>query len=786
MSDTSDPAAQAGQPTPQAMRATIVGLADVLDPLQPAPPVQPAGLTVGAALPSAAPGSPVEVGADLLSRAQAFVQPLLSEQRLDTGENAWSHAAGVHAILLSIGAAPSLCAAAYLVYASAYLTQPQDILEPLFGADAVAVVMHTVKLVHLQRGAQDAWSEEADGPLDAQQVERVRKMLLAFSKDLRVVLLRLASRLQTLRHYASSKQVCPRGMARQSLQVFAPLANRLGIGQIKWEMEDLAFRFLMPQAYHEIAKSLDEKRAQREADVEQVRLRVSQALRASGVEAQVQGRPKHLYSIWKKMQGKGLDLSRMFDLRAIRVIVQDVPACYAALSCLHALWQPLSEEFADYIAKPKGNGYQSLHTVLQDERGRSVEVQIRTLAMHEHAEHGVAAHWAYKEAGARGYAGVQSVGDFQARLAQARKSVLQQLLAWERDVAALDAQSHGAGARGWFDDRIYVFTPAGTIVDLPAGSTAVDFAYAVHTDLGHRCRGAKVDGSIVPLQTPLKSGESVEVISAKEGGPSLDWLNPELGYLQSARAKSKVRAWFNAVAQRETIAKGRDAVEKLLQREGKTAVKLDDLASQMGFKGAEALFEAVGKDEYSLKPIEQHLRGLGKDAATQAREPVVPRLARDDSDRSRAAHSGVLVVGVDDLMTQLARCCKPAPPDPIGGYVTRGKGVAVHRTSCSNFKQMTNVHPERVIAVAWGEQAQVGGAPFAIDITLCGHDRPGLMRDVFDALAPSRTGVSAMRSRSDQDRLVVEMTWQVSEPAKLPLLLGRVEKIAGVTKIRRK
>ena len=372
--------------------------------------------------------------------------------------------------------------------------------------------------------------------------------------------------------------------------------------------------------------------------------RVRQELAAAGIDAQVQGRPKHLYSIWKKMQGKGVDLASIYDLRALRVIVPDVRDCYAALSCVHARWRALPDQFNDYIAKPKANGYQSLHTVVLDDDGAPLEVQIRTRAMHEHAEYGVAAHWAYKEAGARGYAGISAAGGFEERVAQARKAVLRQLLAWERDHAA---QVSHDGAPG-FDDRIFVFTPQATVIELPAGATPVDFAYAVHTDLGHRCRGARVDGVMVPLNTPLTNGQTVEVTAIKEGGPSLDWLNAELGYLKSPRARAKVRAWFNARAQHETIARGRELVEKLLQREGRTALKLDELAARLGFKGADALFEVVGKDEFSLRHIETLLKP--QDAARAARR--CHRAAARQGQRRWRAGGGCRVAD-DDARTLL-------------------------------------------------------------------------------------------------------------------------------------
>ena len=722
-------------------------------------------------------------GEQLLARARAFAEPLLSHQRFDTGEHALHHADGVSAILKGIGAPPALQAVSYLVYAGEYLTPAEEVIARAFGQDVADLVGATRKLVQVQRSARDALGDQADGPLPAEQVERIRKMLLAFSRDLRVVLLRLASRLQTLRHYADTKQPCPRALARESMQVFAPLANRLGIWQIKWELEDLSFRFLQPETYKSIARMLDETRVARERSVEAARQRLQDTLRAVGIDAQVQGRPKHLYSIWKKMQGKDLPIERVFDVQALRVIVPDVHACYEALSRVHELWRPLQDEFSDYIARPKANGYQSLHTVVLDDAGRPIEIQLRTQAMHEHAESGVAAHWAYKEAGAKGYAGVQAAGDFESRVAEARKTVLRQLLAWERDLAQADATGQQGGA-GLFDDRIYVFTPEGTIIDLPLGATPVDFAYTVHTNLGHRCRGARVDGAMVPLNTPLSSGQTVEVIAAKDGGPSMDWLNPELGYVRSPRARAKVRAWFNALAQQATIAKGRDAVEKLLQRAGKTALKLDDLATQLGFRTADALFEVVGKDEYSLRNIEAVLKPA--EPTPDADQLIAQRLSKNDAAAAPAAGKGVLVVGMDSLLTQLARCCKPAPGDAIGGYVTRGKGVAVHRSDCSNLRQMAGRHPERVIPVAWGAQPTDKTGLYSVDVMVEAHDRSGLLRDVCDAFAQGKAHVSAMQSQSHRDHVTITLTVQTTDTARLAPVLAKVGQVNGVIRARRK
>ena len=728
--------------------------------------------------------------AHALDMARAFAEPLLKGRILDSGEEAWAHAVGVAQILKTLGAGPGMQAAAFLVYVGEFLQRPRETVAQAFGESYARLVELTRKLVQVQRAAREA---QVGVQGRERQTERVRKMLLAFSKDLRVVLLRLASRLQTLRWHASSKTPCDNALALESQQVFAPLANRLGIWQIKWELEDLSFRFLEPQAYRHIADLLDERRQSRELAVEFVRHQVAGVLRQAGLDSAVQGRPKHLYSIWRKMQGKSLPFEKVLDIRALRVIVAAVPDCYAALSALHQRYRPLSGEFDDYIARPKPNGYQSLHTVVLGDDDRPVEVQIRTQAMHDHAEHGVAAHWAYKEAGAKGYAGVSANADAAERMTEARKQVMRQLLAWEREFAAPATPTAPAPTS---EDRIYVLTPQYTVVELTAGATAVDFAYALHTDLGHRCRGARVDGALVPLNTPLVNGQTVDVLTAREGGPSLDWINHELGYLQSPRARAKVRAWFNAQALQHTIAKGRELVERLLQREGKTSLRLDDLAERLGFKEASALFEVVGKDEYSLKQIEALLRPAPEQPTGQD-DTVAIR-------RSRAGRSGVLVVGVESLMTTLSRCCRPAPPDSIGGFVTRGKGVAVHRTDCSNFRHVSSSSPDRVIPVDWGAaedpaagaERGVRGTPnghaplYPLDVVIEAADRQGLLRDISEVLTRERVNVTGVNTRSVKDSTGgtawMTFTLEVSDTRRLQQVLRQVTQVSGVRSARRR
>jgi GTP pyrophosphokinase len=704
-----------------------------------------------------------------LARARAFAEPLIAGETLDTGENTLAHADAVAEILKSMGGSEAMQAASYLVYASHHLNKPQDLIAKAFGENYAALAVETNKLVRVQQQARGAevTAHLVDDP--RAQTENVRKMLLAFSRDLRVVMLRLASRLQTLRYYAASKRPVQPGVAHEALNVFAPLANRLGIWQVKWEMEDLAFRFLEPETYKGVARWLDEKRVEREQYVEQLRRELEAELKSQGIAAQVHGRPKHIYSIVKKMRGKSLDFEQVLDVRALRVIVPDVKDCYAALAWVHARFSPIIEEFDDYIARPKPNGYQSLHTVVRDAAGRPIEIQIRTQAMHEHAEHGVAAHWAYKEAGHKGYAGVSASTVYDTKIA-----VLRQLLAWERDLAG--------SVEGLFEDRIYVLTPQASIVELPQGATPVDFAYSVHTSLGHRCRGARVDGAMVPLNTHLRNGQTVEIVAAKEGGPSRDWLNAELGFLASSRARAKVRAWFNEQVRHETVARGRELVERLLQREGRTALKLDDLASQLGFKSAEDLFFVVGKDEFSLRTIEVLLHPQAH--APSEDEALLARKSRPM--QAKSPKGGVLVVGVDSLMTQLAKCCKPAPPDAIGGFVTRGKGVSIHRGDCSNFREIASRSPERVIEVEWGRPKPGADAVYPVDVSVEAADRQGLLRDISEVFAKEKMNVIGVQSQSVKGTAWMTFTVEIADSQRLGKVLAVVRDVGGVRSARRR
>lgn len=724
-------------------------------------------------------------------RAVRYAEPWLVGTRARTGEHLASHCAAMVEILQRLGAdVPTQISAllAYIPEDSGAVAQREQ-LQNEFGTEINTLVQGTRSLYRIAQ----ITAKDHDTRALTDQREMKRKMLLAMAVDLRIVLIRLASRLQSLRWFASSKQPCPTDFARETMELYTPLANRLGIWQVKWEMEDLAFRFLEPETYKEIARKLEEKRVEREKFIEQVVQKLSSALEKAGVEAQVTGRPKHIYSIWNKMRNKDLDFNQLYDLRALRVIVDDERSCYTTLALVHAMWTPLPDEFDDYISRPKPNGYRSLHTVVADEAGRSFEVQIRTAEMHHFAEYGMAAHWRYKEAGRRG-------GQVAATEDEQKIAWMRQLLAWDNgeghgarqtkaNAAAEATQGEAAdraevasteatAATSSRAERIYVLTPQARVIELPRGATPIDFAYSLHTDLGHRCRGARVDGQMVPLSTQLQTGQTVEIIAAKSGGPSRDWLNTQLGFLASARSRAKVRSWFNAVELQERISQGQALVEKELQRLGKTATNLEQLAHQLGFAKADDLYVAVTKDEFSLRTIEQAFRQ--PDEADKEEQPVVSDARR--SSVTRTGRSGVLVVGVDSLMTQLARCCRPAPPDEIAGFITKGRGVSIHRRNCPSFQGLVARQPERSIEVTWGD---TGENLYPVDIHIRATERAHLLRDISEVFARLRINVVGVNTQSKRALTHVVFTAEVQNGAEIQKLLSALEEIPGVQAQRR-
>ena len=630
------------------------------------------------------------------------------------GEDLHAHAMGVKEILLFLKLDEASCLAAEHLDS----TLSKESLEKQLGQEVAQLIMgyRALKAAQLKIARQ---SSSQLGQSAQAQVEVLRKMLLAFAHDLRVVLLHLASVVQTLRWVTSQRIETPTSWAQDILDVDAALANRLGIWQLKWEMEDLAFRCLAPDTYKQIASLLDSKRVEREAFIADVMNRLQAELNQAGIKGEVQGRPKHIYSIWKKMQGKSIDFAQLYDVRAFRIMVDDVKDCYAALGIVHHIWQPIPKEFDDYIARPKPNGYQSLHTVVMDADNISFEVQVRTHEMHKQAEYGVAAHWRYKEAGKQGYAGtVSAKEEYDRRIAWAR-----QLIAWKEDAwDQLKGQE--------LDDQIYVLTPLGQVVPLQQGATPIDFAYSVHTDLGHRCRGSRVDGAMVPLDTQLKNGQTVEIISVKQGGPSLDWLNAERGYLATNRAKSKVRAWFTA-----------------------------QQAEQDGDK--------TDKDEIVAEVV----------------KPELPDIILRKS-KVKSGQSDVLVVGVDSLLTQLSRCCRPVPPDPISGFVTRGRGVSIHRQDCSTFKQLLARAPERVVVTEWGNQPE-GKSLFPVDLALMAVDRQGLLRDISEVFSRLKINVTGVKTQSRKGIASMQFTVEVPSTHGLQTAVSALLEVKGVTEARR-
>ncbi len=656
------------------------------------------------------------------------------------GEPAESHSAGVLQILQMLHLDEATLTAATNIAR----THGKESLIKLLGEESA-------KLLIGYRGLRQAQAKllREDGGLSVSgQEEMLRKMLLAFGDDLRVVLLYLASRLQTLRWITQEKLTMPTAWAQEILDIDASLANRLGIWQMKWEMEDLAFRILSPQTYRDIAKMLDAKRIEREAFIEQIVLRLKQELKTAEVDGEVLGRPKHIYSIWKKMQGKSLDFANLYDVRAFRILVADIKSCYAILGLVHNIWQPVPREFDDYIARPKPNGYQSLHTVVMDEYGTAFEIQIRTQAMHQQAEYGLAAHWRYKEGAYAGAAtppknaagnvnAARQTGTHSAAVAYERQIAwARQLISWKED--AWEQLKHHE-----IDDHIYVLTPLGKVISLEKGSSPIDFAYAVHTDLGHRCRGARVDGAMVTLDTPLQNGQTVEIISVKHGGPSRDWISPDRNYLRSQRARSRVRAWFNALDDEETAAHAK-AIDTKPELKAETKIS------------------------------------------------APPEILLRQSSRRSGQGGDVLVVGVDSLLTQLARCCRPVPPDAIAGFVTQGRGVSIHRRSCKTFRGLLERAPERVIQTAWNaeniteESKDQAKRVFPADLAVSALDRPELMREIFEVLTRQGVHVIDLRKSAKKGVAQILLTVEIKDSEALRLVQNNLEELKGVTQVRRR
>lgn len=640
-----------------------------------------------------------------------------------------------------------------------------------FGDDVAKLVEGVSKMAAISQFLSPKRNKSALG-LKKAQLENVRKMLVAMVDDVRVVLIKLAERttaIRAVKHSPPERQV---RVAREIFDIYAPLAHRLGIGHVKWELEDLSFRYLQPEAYKKIASLLAEKRIEREKYIADVLHDIGRVLEENHIKAEISGRVKHIYSIWRKMRRKNIDFYHVYDIRAIRILVPDVASCYTVLGLVHALWKHIPKEFDDYIATPKENGYRSLHTAVIASKGRILEVQIRTYQMHEEAELGVCAHWRYKE----------SPHSKVERSYEEKISWLRQVLEWneelgERHVDDLTEQLQSDSS----DERIYVFTPEGHVLDLSSGATPVDFAYHVHTEVGHRCRGAKVNGRIVPLTYTLETGQQVEILTGKEAVPSRDWLNANAGYLHTSRARAKVQHWFKQQDRDKNVIDGKALVAAEFKRLSLKNIDLDALASKLNLKSGEDLFANVGAGELKITQVVNALNNyLDMSAATE--EHALARVIRD-GDHAYGA-PGINIYGVGNLMAHIAKCCKPVPGESIVGYVTLGRGVTIHSRNCGHLEQLGKQSRDRFIQVSWGNGET---KCYPVDIHISSFDRRGLLKDITEILAKCNVNITAMNTLSNSRNSTADMkiTLEVSGIEQLSQVLAKINQLPNIIEVNR-
>ncbi len=708
--------------------------------------------------------SPGEI--DILRHALELSQPLYAGKYLSTGEPVNQHVLGAVPVLALLRVDSDTLVAGMLQFVPDYLDGYKEKLQTVFNSTVAHLVEGVARMGRIPMlGTRDNGSGTADR---GAQVEALRKMLLAMAEDIRVVIIALAGRMQTMR-YVVVNSPGRIEIAHETLDIFAPLANRLGLWQIKWELEDLSFRILEPERYKRIARLLEDTRIIREHYIALVVDKLHRELQQTGIKAEVTGRPKHIYSIHKKMKRKEVDFKEIHDARAVRILVNDVKDCYAALGVVHNLWVPIPKEFDDYIARPKGNDYRSLHTAVIGPEDKVVEVQIRTHEMHRHSEMGVAAHWRYKE-------GAKRDAKYEEKIAW-----LRQILEWKNDIEDTgELAEHFKIAL--FQDSVYVLTPQGRVIALPKGSTPIDFAYHVHTDLGHHCRGAKVDDVMVPLDYPLQNAQRVEIISSKQGGPSRDWLNPALAYLRSHRARSKVRQWFSGQEREDSLAQGRALAEKELQRHGMTALGLDKLASRFKFTKLDAFLAAVSRGDINSRQLGAILSSETEPVATTGSAATGSGLLTARKSIPQPS-GGILVAGVDKLLTALAKCCKPAPPDPIIGFVTRGRGITIHRQGCTSLSRLSEESAERLIVADWDSSK---GASYPVDIEIEALDRQGLLRDISNILSREKINVTATHTRSRDVTATMRFTLKITGLGQLNRVLVLIQNVPGVVSASRK
>lgn len=704
---------------------------------------------------------------EFLRRACEVAQQAHYGQTRASGEPFFQHSLAVATILADLHLDSETLAAAILHDVPEDTDVTLKEIEAEFGPTVAKLVDGVTKMGRIQeyRGQSEKSKKERA------QAESLRKMLLAMVDDVRVVLIKLADRTHNMRTLGSLNEDKRRRIAKETLDVFAPLANRLGIWQIKWELEDLAFRYLEPETYKTIASMIDERRINREQYISKVVEALKEELEQRGIKAEVSGRPKHIYSIWRKMKRKGVDFDQIYDVRGVRVMVNNVADCYAALGIVHTLWRPIPGEFDDYIATPKDNLYRSLHTAVIGPEGKTVEVQIRTHEMHQDAELGVASHWRYKE-------GAKSDVYFDKKVAW-----LRQLMEWKEDVA--DAAEFIDQVKAEvFQDRVHVLTPQGHVIDLPSGATPVDFAYYIHTEVGHRCRGAKVNGRIVPLNYPLKNGEQIEILTAKRGGPSRDWLNGHLGYIKTSRARSKVRQWFKRQNYDENVSQGRNILDRELHRLGIPEVNYEKLARRFNFNKVDDFLAAIGRSDINLPHIVSAITDI-----VEAAEPEEKKEWRLPAPRSTGVPTTppeVKIQGVGNLLTNLAQCCRPVPgDDTIIGYITRGRGVTIHRRDCPNVLRFNDERRERLIEVDWD---LIGNETYPVDVQIEAFDRPGLLRDITAIVANEKINMSAVNvfTKKKEHKAILLFTLEIANIDQLSRILNVIERLPNVYSAKRR
>jgi GTP pyrophosphokinase len=723
---------------------------------------------------------------ELVLRAYKVAERAHEGQKRASGEPYINHCLAVASILAEMRVPPSVVAAGLLHDTVEDTDITLDILRRDFGEEIARLVDGVTKLSQLPRVSRADQHANEDlkekeqrqiaerrGEVDPEEFveqlmrsrkkdlvsETLRKTFLAMGEDVRVVLIKLADRLHNMRTLGHMPDYKRRRIAQETLDIFAPLANRLGIWQIKWELEDLGFRYVNPEKYREITDAIASRREEREQEMEKIKVELQTILKQASIQADISARPKHIYSIYRKMVRKGIPFDMVHDIRGVRVIVPDMTACYTTLGLIHTHWRPIPGEFDDYIAAPKDNFYRSLHTAVNYTDGKTIEIQIRTPEMDQNAEFGIAAHWRYKE-------GAPRDDDYERRIIWLRS-----LMEWRQDVE--DAGEFVDSMKNEvFEDRVYVFTPKGDIIDLPIGSTPIDFAYQVHTDIGHRCRGAKINGKLVPLEYQLRTGDKVEILTAKRGGPSLDWLNPNLGLVKTQRTRGKIRLWFKRQAREQNMSSGKATLEKELRRLGLMETNLERLAREFEQRSVDDLYFAIGTGDLPISKIVKHLTFSDK-------EETVEELLPTSKPTTAATDEAVTVLGLKGLLSNFARCCNPAPGDEIVGYITRGRGATIHRKDCPNVLRIGD--RERLVRVSWGEPK----ATYPVPIRIRAFDRDGLMKDVSTLIADEGVNMPRVKVETNRNLAIFDLIIEVRDITQLSRLLDRLENLPNVMEARR-